>query len=202
MKLVRKQRDAKIPSDSMADIAFLLIIFFMLTTTFSVNKGFDYGIPPAQESEAPSESIPALTIIVDARGNVSRDYRIIVVDQNQNQREFSRQDIALSSDEVNVQTPSSKLYRFMEDILRDVKVNNPEEWQKLPIYILVRRNAPFEGFVDVWQNVKWLEERWKKRGEFPSTLSPEDQKLSTHIPHVNQVELMIQKYLEEGSITL
>lgn len=202
MKLARRDKEAKIPSDSMADIAFLLIIFFMLTTTFSVNKGFDYGIPPAQESEAPSESIPALTIIVDAKNDLNRDYKIIVVDQNQNQREFSQKDIALSSDEVNVQTPASKLYRFMEDILKDVKVNNPEEWYKLPIYILVRRRAPFEGFVDVWENVKWLEDRWKKRGEFPATLTPDEQKFSTHIPHVNQVELMIQKYLSEGSITL
>lgn len=39
IKVKRKQRvDAYIPSASMADIAFLLIIFFMVTTTFSVDK--------------------------------------------------------------------------------------------------------------------------------------------------------------------
>lgn len=39
MKLfVQKAREAVIPTASMADIAFLLIIFFMLTMTFEVDK--------------------------------------------------------------------------------------------------------------------------------------------------------------------
>jgi biopolymer transport protein ExbD len=54
MKLhVRERRDAVIPTASMADIAFLLIIFFMVTITFEVDKtqvtlpatGIRYEIP-------------------------------------------------------------------------------------------------------------------------------------------------------------
>lgn len=35
----REARAAEIPTASMADIAFLLIIFFMLTTVFATEKG-------------------------------------------------------------------------------------------------------------------------------------------------------------------
>ena len=40
----RKEREQpEIPTASMADIAFLLIIYFMLTTVFSVTKGLDFS---------------------------------------------------------------------------------------------------------------------------------------------------------------
>jgi biopolymer transport protein ExbD len=42
---VRNRIPAEIPTASMADIAFLLIIFFMLTSVFSSNFGLEYGLP-------------------------------------------------------------------------------------------------------------------------------------------------------------
>lgn len=37
--------DAEIPTASMADIAFLLITFFMVTTVFTAIHGIEYGLP-------------------------------------------------------------------------------------------------------------------------------------------------------------
>jgi biopolymer transport protein ExbD len=46
MIIQRKSRtDSSIPTSSMADIAFLLIIFFMVTTVFSVTKGLELRLP-------------------------------------------------------------------------------------------------------------------------------------------------------------
>jgi biopolymer transport protein ExbD len=42
---VRNKIPAEIPTASMADIAFLLIIFFMLTSVYSSNFGLEYGLP-------------------------------------------------------------------------------------------------------------------------------------------------------------
>ena len=42
---IRNRIPADIPTASMADIAFLLIIFFMLTSVYSSNFGLEYGLP-------------------------------------------------------------------------------------------------------------------------------------------------------------
>jgi biopolymer transport protein ExbD len=40
---------AEIPTASMADIAFLLIIFFMLTAVYSSNYGLEYALPKNED---------------------------------------------------------------------------------------------------------------------------------------------------------
>ena len=39
MKVSKKKTEPEIPTASMADIAFLLIVFFMITSVFSVARG-------------------------------------------------------------------------------------------------------------------------------------------------------------------
>ncbi|MEE8587226.1 MAG: biopolymer transporter ExbD, partial [Acidobacteriota bacterium] len=51
---------AEIPTSSMADIAFLLIIFFMLTAVFTANQGLRFGLPdddPNDRDVKPQEAI-------------------------------------------------------------------------------------------------------------------------------------------------
>lgn len=45
----RKRESAEINSSSMADIAFLLLIFFLVTTTIQTNKGLNATLPPYSE---------------------------------------------------------------------------------------------------------------------------------------------------------
>jgi biopolymer transport protein ExbD len=56
---VRDRMAADIPTASMADIAFLLITFFMLTTVFTAIHGIEYGIPKREPSSniKPKESV-------------------------------------------------------------------------------------------------------------------------------------------------
>jgi biopolymer transport protein ExbD len=42
MKIVRRQVPAEIPTASMADVAFLLIIFFLVTSIYSVTRGIQF----------------------------------------------------------------------------------------------------------------------------------------------------------------
>ena len=59
MKLKRKEKKYEIPTASMADIAFLLIVFFMLTTVFAMSKGLHFDLPKEEKLDTarPEEAI-------------------------------------------------------------------------------------------------------------------------------------------------
>ena len=45
MKLTKTRASDEIPTSSMADIAFLLIVYFMVTATFAATRGLDFALP-------------------------------------------------------------------------------------------------------------------------------------------------------------
>ena len=45
----RRFKGGEIPTSSMADIAFLLLVFFLVTTTISMDKGLSLVLPPVGE---------------------------------------------------------------------------------------------------------------------------------------------------------
>ena len=69
--MLRKKRSlgASIPSSSMADIAFLLLIFFLVTTTIDIDKGLGIVLPAeGQELEIRKENI--LNCLINSMGQV------------------------------------------------------------------------------------------------------------------------------------
>ena len=50
MRTSRRFRGGEIPTSSMADIAFLLLIFFLVTTTIDIDKGLGLVLPPEGET--------------------------------------------------------------------------------------------------------------------------------------------------------
>ena len=69
----RNQIRDDIPTSSMADIAFLLVVFFMITLTFATQKGLDFGLPPEEDSEVidPVESV-LVEVLADGRLQIDR----------------------------------------------------------------------------------------------------------------------------------
>ena len=60
----------EIPTASMADIAFLLIVFFLVTTTMNQDKGLSLHLPPVGETkEVKSKNI--LNVWINARDQVA-----------------------------------------------------------------------------------------------------------------------------------
>ena len=45
MRIKKKEVQSEIFTGSMADISFLLIIFFMITSAFSADRGLDFALP-------------------------------------------------------------------------------------------------------------------------------------------------------------
>jgi len=68
----RKKNPAEIPTSSLADIAFLLLVFFLVTTTIDMDKGLTLVLPaPGEEKEIPKENISNL--LINAAGMVMMD---------------------------------------------------------------------------------------------------------------------------------
>jgi len=79
MKLKRKFEEAEIPTSSMADIAFLLIIFFMVTAVFSATKGLEFSLPKDDQNQPPEEE-EATFVKVESDGSVMVDCKPMELD--------------------------------------------------------------------------------------------------------------------------
>ncbi len=79
MKVKGRPPSSAIPTSSMADIAFLLLIFFMVTTVFSATKGLDFRLP--KEDDNPPEKVEAVYIRVYPGGRISVDGRQMEISQ-------------------------------------------------------------------------------------------------------------------------
>ena len=110
----------EVPSASMADIAFLLLIFFLVTTTFPKDKGLAIVLPE-EGGEVQISAQNILHIIIQPNG-------LVVVKRGESQQEqvvqpeaiegIWRQDV---SDNPNliaaVKTHPQAAYRYMIDVL-------------------------------------------------------------------------------------
>ncbi|MGQ9730072.1 MAG: ExbD/TolR family protein, partial [Candidatus Zipacnadales bacterium] len=77
----RLKTDNTIPMAAMADIAFLLIIFFLLTCTFAKDTGLDISLPKAQTSQELSKR--DITIWITRTGEVHVGKIIVPPDRAQ-----------------------------------------------------------------------------------------------------------------------
>ncbi len=79
----RASRDVDIPTSSMADISFLLLLFFLVTTTIDVDTGIGLVLPPPVEDteivKVKTESL--IRVLVNAAGDVLLDDEVTSVPQ-------------------------------------------------------------------------------------------------------------------------
>ena len=78
MKLRTRRPSDEIPTSSTADIAFLLVIYFMLTVTFSASKGLDFALPEDQDTDV-IEPLEAVLVEVLPGGDLRVDGRPMVL---------------------------------------------------------------------------------------------------------------------------
>ena len=127
----RKREDADINGSSMADIAFLLLIFFLVTTTINVDTGIGLMLPPPLEDDQeppPIRERNLMNILVNAEGRVLMDEQPYQISEVKNRLiEFIKNpnndpnlaetpDLAIVSIKTQRQTP----YRIYIDMLDEV----------------------------------------------------------------------------------
>jgi biopolymer transport protein ExbD len=70
--------ESRIPTSSMADIAFLLLVFFMVTTVLKLEEGLPISLPKAEAAQdIPRENV--IHIWVDRTGKISINDMIVTI---------------------------------------------------------------------------------------------------------------------------
>ena len=77
----RRFKGGEIPTGSMADIAFLLLVFFLVTTTIDTDKGLGIILPPAGDVEIEIKKKNILNCLINSQGKVLLDEEPTEVDQ-------------------------------------------------------------------------------------------------------------------------
>jgi biopolymer transport protein ExbD len=75
----RKQTSQEIPTSALPDIVFLLLIFFLVTTTIDAEKGLDLVLPPAQSEELEMSKKNIANLLINAAGNVAIDNEVVEI---------------------------------------------------------------------------------------------------------------------------
>jgi biopolymer transport protein ExbD len=110
----------EIPSASMADIAFLLLIFFLVTTVFPKDKGLAIVLPEeSEEVEVSQKNILHLIIqpngIVEVKRGESQQIQTATASEIEG---IWRQDVSSNPNLIAaVKTHPDAAYRFMIDVL-------------------------------------------------------------------------------------
>ncbi len=125
MRIKRRELPVEIPTASMADVAFLLIIFFLVASFYSVTRGIQFSLPKHDEAALTAEPEAATLIEIAADGAVTVDSRAMTLDQIRGYLEPRLQRNPARS--VILQTSLDAPYQAMTDVfdeLRQVGVQN------------------------------------------------------------------------------
>src|SRR5690606_27448203 len=126
----RERRGADIPTASMADIAFLLLIFFLVTTTINVDTGIGMTLPPKLEDEEPPpvRERNMLKILVNDQGQmlledkmssvsqIRAEVRKHVLNYGQDENYSESPNQAVISLKTTRQTPSDTYINVLDEI--------------------------------------------------------------------------------------
>lgn len=131
MAILRKQRGVtgEIPTSSMADIAFLLLVFFLVTTVFEEEKGLPIVLPEqGQEVEVSQKNVLHLLIQPDGVVQIRRGES----PQTQNARfseigQIWRLEVAQNENLIAaVKTAPNAQYRHMINVLDELQAAGAE----------------------------------------------------------------------------
>jgi len=137
---VIKKRESRvspeIPTASMADIAFLLIVFFLVSTTMNQDKGLSLHLPPVGETkEVKSKNI--LNLWINARDQVAffENEQLTPIPSGQLREQIEGRLVENDKLIISVKSERGSTYRTFVDVLDDLKmagatkisIANPEE---------------------------------------------------------------------------
>lgn len=137
MLFLRKKKissKAEIPTSSMADIAFLLIIFFMTATIFAREKGLTMLLPEkGEEVKIAGKNImqilvsPVGQVLVEEEDGTLREYRIADIKQHVEASLERNEDLSIA-----IKVARDAPYSVMVDVLDEVKLARAKRISLVP----------------------------------------------------------------------
>lgn len=136
MKIQQKKEEPEIPTASMADIAFLLIVFFMLTTVFSANRGMEHMLPPKEELDDVIDPEEAIYIKIFPSGQFMMDSQTYSIDQVDKVYEYVDAKVQKNAKKpIIVHTNPEANYGDMVSVLNQLKLLSVNNQQDLAVTI-------------------------------------------------------------------
>jgi len=130
----KKTRSSEIPTSSLADIAFLLLIFFLVTTTIDVDKGIGLVLPPKGETkEIPKKNITNLLVNAEGKVMIDEEPTEIMMIKNIIMNKLTQNPNML----VSVKTDENTKYRYYIQVLDQLK----QAWGNKPAKISIAEPA-------------------------------------------------------------
>jgi len=116
-----KKMAAEISNSSVSDIAFLLLIFFIVTTVFVKEKGLRVNLPRAESIDKIIRK-NAVTVYIDARGVISIDDFVVGIPMIENVM------LRKMSEDYNMvtafRTDQNTQFGVMADVMNQMRLAN------------------------------------------------------------------------------
>ncbi len=117
----KSRNNGDIPMASLADIAFLLLIFFLVTTTIDVDRGIGLSLPAkGEETEVRTKNITNL--LINAQGEILLDHEVIAI--NEISRRIEQKIQENPNLIVSVKTDRETKYDVFVQVLDELKIAN------------------------------------------------------------------------------
>ncbi len=116
--------EAEIPTASMADIAFLLIIFFMVTTVFARDKGLKMLLPEKQSETVKIKSKKIIDISINDAGQIFFNDNPVQSPEELRQKiqsEIEKDPKKIVLIKTNVEAPYERMIQVL-DVVKQLKV--------------------------------------------------------------------------------
>ncbi len=130
--MARDREKPSVNASSMADIAFLLLIFFLVTTTIDVDKGIAVKLPPYSEEEPDQLKLKKRNV-----------YRVVVNAQNQ---------LLVRGELQRVATLKENAKRFINN--RGVDAEMSESPKRAIISLQNDRGTEYGTYITVYNELK------------------------------------------------
>jgi len=117
----KEKKSAEIPTGSLADMAFLLLVFFLVTTTIDTDKGISLALPERGE-QLEIRSTNIANVFINAAGDVMIDDEITPI----NRVKGKAQEMLNGNENLifSVKTVAETKYDVYLDVVDQLKLAN------------------------------------------------------------------------------
>ncbi len=148
----KRRISIRIDMTPMVDIAFLLLIFYMVSTVFSMPQAMEINLPPAEdvEQEVEVKESNLLTVRVDPEGRYWWHLKTATPENLP---------MLIPSDP---EAPDTLGYVFWPDSLRNILVSENRANPRLNTLLLIHRDADYADMVNLLDEIDLIERSFNK----------------------------------------